>query len=420
MAGGETFSRRWSWVAWSVPALLSVLSCDQNSRDRAWRCPVASAPEPLDLQMPGDFFVTDGRGLPSSPHIDDCHTQGMVIAGADLVVSCVLYDPDLPEQRTRVGKSYLLRAPLCDVVGCGGPPAPSVTWSIADITGEAPAAESQRITRMLSMKEDLTPEELAIRHLMTHPSGLVYDPDRGGVWVANSVYAPDSYSALLLIRPDMIGQGAPAALVAREIPVSDHVGALSLVHGRYLVGASWGATRFVIVDLDANHQPVSIDNPLLGSEHEISLQDCDRWDATTMLCGGSYRYRASPDTPDIPLPHDDLVDPGRDTVRVARGRVQRLRIDVARFPAIDVEVTGYLTAALWPGALPGMDFGIRVVREDENGDHDLVRNDYGGYRTPLPLTSEGMALDLAGQHMYFLPADIPSGWLVRMKLRPCT
>src|SRR5690606_32928890 len=126
-----------------------------------------------------------------------------------------------------------LRARLCDLVGCDGSPAQDVSWAIEDITLEVPEEDSHRITRMLLQRDTLTPAELAIRHLMTHPSGMVYDARRGGVWVSTAAYAPDSYSALLLVRPDRIGQGQ--GVIQRDIRVSDHIGALSLIRDRYLV-----------------------------------------------------------------------------------------------------------------------------------------------------------------------------------------
>jgi hypothetical protein len=402
----------------SVPALLSVISCEGDPGGGGSGAPEALAPEAFDLRLPADFFASDGRGLPSAPDITNCHTQGVVVAGDDLVVSCVLFDDAVPEQRTLGGKSYLLKAPLCDVVGCDGPPADTVRWVSEDITGLAPEGESQRITRLLLKKEELTPDELAIRHLMTHPSGLVYDPERKGIWVASAVYASDTYSELLLIRPEEIGQGDPAALVERAIPVSDHVGALSLIEGRYLVGASWSTRRFVMVDVEGEHEPVSVANPFLQGEHDIAIQDCDRWSADTMLCGGTFRYEARPETPDVPLTPEEAADPDLDTLFVRRGRLQQLRVDVARFPEVELEVVGYMQTDMLPERPSSIDFGITMIYRPASGAEEVVTtNDYDGYRTPLTLLNEAMGLDPVRQHVYFIPEDVPVGKLVRMAIQ---
>lgn len=403
----------------SVPALLSVSACGKDSGGDGAGAPEAFSAEAFDLGLSADFFVADGRGLPSAPDIENCHTQGMVVAGDDLVVSCVLYDDGAPDQRTHVGKSYLLRAPLCEVVGCDGPPATSVRWAIEDITGVAPDAESQRITRLLLEKEELTPEELAITHLTSHPSGLVYDPERDGIWVANSVYASDTYSELMLIRREQIGQGDLDALVARTIPVSDHVGALSLIEGRYLVGLTWSSRRIVVVDVESEQAPVIVANPFLQTEHDVGIQDCDRWSADTMVCGGTFRYPADPQNPDVALTPEEAAQPGRDTLFVRRGRLQQVRVDVERFPEVAFEVVGYLETDVLPDRPPGIDFGLSIAyRHAEGGEEQLVINDYDSYRTHFTLPNEAMALDPVRQQVYFLPEDIPAGKLVRLTQEP--
>lgn len=404
-----------SLLLWTLPTLLAV-SCGGDSDDDPTEDPVAVSPEAFDLKIPGDFFVTDGRGLASAPEVGNCHTQSVAIAGDDLLLSCVLYDPDRPEERTLTSRSYLLEAPLCDVVGCDGPPAASVRWQIEELDGTAPEAESHRITRALLKKEQLTAQELAIRHRMTHPAGLVYDPDRGGVWMANAVYASDSYSALLLIRPEAVGSNDRSALILREIRVNDHVGALSLVEGRYLVALTWSARRIIVVDLEGDTQTV-LDNPFLGTEHEMGLQDCDRWRPDIVICGGTFRYWASQDMPDVPLTDEERMDPANKPVFVRHGRLQQLRFDLTRFPEVDVEVSGYLTATLSPDAAPSMNIGSSMLRTNEDGSQEyLIDNDYGGYEIHLPLPYEAIGFDPDMQHAYFVPEDVPAGKLVRMAL----
>src|SRR5690606_29769705 len=116
-------------------------------------------------------------------------------------------------------------------------------------------------------------------------------------------------AALLLIRPEAIGQGQREALIAREIHVNDHVGALSLLDDRYLVALTWGGRRFIVVDLEGGDEQAVVANPFLGTEHEMGLQDCDRWTDTTIVCGGTFRYWASQDMPDVPLTEEERMDP---------------------------------------------------------------------------------------------------------------
>lgn len=401
----------------TLPALLLVVSCDGDPDDGPAGDPVAVEPQAFDLKMPEDFFAADGRGLVDSPDITDCHTQSVVVAGDDLLMTCVLYDHRLPEQRTLVGRSYVLKAPLCDVVGCDGPPAATVSWQVEELLGEAPEAESHRITRLLLQKEQLTAQELAIRHRMTHPAGLVYDAERGGVWMANAVYTSDSYAALLLIRPEAIGTGDRAALVAREIRVNDHVGALSMLGSRYLVALTWGGRRFIVIDLENGDQQAVVQNPFLGTEHEMGLQDCDRWNETTILCGGTFRYWASQDMPEVPLTEEERMDPARNPVFVRKGRLQQLRFDVTRFPDVEVEVAGYLMGALSPEAEPSMDLGRSMLRTNPDGSQDyLLENDYGEYQLHLPLPYEAVGFDPDMEHVYFVPQDLPAGRMIRMTL----
>jgi hypothetical protein len=46
----------------------------------------------------------------------------------------------------------------------------------------------------------------------------------------------------------------------------------------------------------------------------------------------------------------------------------------------------------------------------------LIDNDYGGYVLPKPLSYERMTLDRERRYIYFLPEDLPSAKLIRMRL----
>lgn len=370
-------------------------------------------PEIFELGLPDDFFVRDGRALESAPSVRSCHTQGMTIGGDDLLVSCILFDPGQPENRTRLGKSFILRAPLCQITGCGGAAPGPVRWAVQEITEPVPEADSQRITRRLLGKQELSPEEAAVRHLMTHPSGLEYDPAAGGVWVANATYAPDTYAHLFLLDPRQM-----AAQPAGGVRVPNHIGTVMSI-GRFVLGWSWASRQVVVADTaraGAEDSYVLLPHPRLDSGDHVDLQDCSRWSDTRVLCGGVYSFEASPDAPDVPLPKHHGMDKHA-LVHVRIGRVQILDIDVTRYPDVELRVAGYLRARLPGRGEAGRDLGVRRYRYDESGEQvPLVDNDYGGYISQRPLTYEGMALDRDHRYIYFLPDDLPAGKLIRMRL----
>lgn len=65
-----------------------------------------------------------------------------------------------------------------------------------------------------------------------------------------------------------------------------------------------------------------------------------------------------------------------------------------------------------------IDFGISMAYRPASGGEEVVTsNDYDGYRTSLTLPNEAMGLDPARQHVYFIPADVPAGKLVRMEIQ---
>ena len=409
---------------WFITAVLPALSCGAPGRPSVTSPPGDPAPtgyvlrqvEAFDLGIPADFFRQDGRALPGLPAIDSCHIQGVAVTSEDLILSCVLYDEHNDETSTYIGRSLLLRTRLCDVVGC--PDRHPPTWQAQDITEPVPASENLRISRLLAGDGPLTPEQQARQHLLTHPSGLTYDARRGGVWVGNSVYAPNSYSHVMLFDPAAIGSGKTARELAKQtIAVSDHASALALVDGRYLISPNWGSESFIIIDLENPQSPITVANPLRDTRDAASLQDCDGWQGSQVICDGNVVYEVDPSVPDQPLDQTRLNDPDRDTIRVRLGRLQVLKFDVSRYPHVAIELTGQIPGVLAGDTEPRIDLGIRRYRYDSDGKQVILEyNDYGGHVLAVPLTYEGMAVDPARQYVYFVPSDLPAGKLIRMRL----
>ncbi|MCG8420756.1 MAG: hypothetical protein MJE77_22780 [Proteobacteria bacterium] len=370
----------------------------------------------FDLHIPRDLFSRDGRPLAQYPDIDSCHMQGASIAGDDLILSCVLYNEHDRATRTYIGKSFLLKTRLCDVVGCPGTSTP--TWSIDEITEEIPPQDSQRITRLLLGKTRLEPRERSIVHLLTHPSGLLHDARRGGVWVSNAGYAGNTRAHLMLLDPADIGSGSLARAKRKIVVPGRHTNSVALVNDRYAVAPTWGSQDWTVIDVEDGRRQVTFANPLVGTRDQIDYQDCVRWPGPYVVCGGNWSFEADPAHPYTPLAKQKLNDPERNTVRMRVGRIQVLRFDVDRFPEVNVQLVGYWSAVLPGRDSPSTELGVRKYRYDQNRNKVmLLYNDYGGgYTLPLTLTYEGMAMDAAREYIYFVPADLPDGRLIRMRL----
>jgi len=160
--------------------------------------------------------------LPPTP---GCHTQGMKVMGARLVVSCV----DRSEKRA---------------------------WLYQFAWPDLPAAEP--------VVKDLTEGR------RYHASGL--DQGGGCLWLAVAEYRPHSNSRVLCLDPQTL---APRS----SFEVEDHIGALA-APGDRLVGLNWDAKEIYLWDqagreLDRGKSPFG-----------VAYQDCKAVDPGTVLCSG--------------------------------------------------------------------------------------------------------------------------------------
>jgi hypothetical protein len=234
------------------------------------------------------------------------------------------------------------------------------------------------------------------------------------VWLANAGYSEESYASILLFDPARLGE--PGFELLDRYTVKRHVAALAILDDRYIVGWTWGTKNFLVIDTRTG-EVVIRPNPMVGSADYIDVQDCKHWHGSHILCNGVYRYEASLDAPDVPLPEQALRDPDRDTLRVRLGRLQLLEVDASKFPEVDIRLRGYAKMRLPGSDEPTIDLGRRIYRVDADGNEQhLVENDYGGYKLHKPLTYEGMVVSPDRQHIYFLPADLPGAKLIRMRL----
>lgn len=374
-------------------------------------------PEVFDLGIPEDFFQRDGRALARFPEISECHTQGFALAGDDIVISCILFNPAAGDVQTTTGKSFMLRARFCDVVGCdGAPPASSPSWAIHDITEPVPGDHNPRITRQRLKEQTLTEAESAIVHVMNHPSGITHDAALGGVWVANSVYDDETYTNIMLLDPKRFGVAADrAGAVLREQAIAKGVSAVTVLDDRYLFSSNWAGKSLGVFARDGSIEPAIIPNPFLGTKDHIFIEDCARWVPPYVICGGEYKFKAHLDTPDISLAAGAPTTP--ETLRVRQGRLQILRVDTSSLPGFRVELVGFMQARFTADAPVTTLLGTRSYQVDSAG-REIPRsvNQYGAHRTPRSLPMEGIAIDPERRYMYFLPDDLPHARLIRMRL----
>jgi hypothetical protein len=151
-------------MTWLVSATVLCVACGGNIRPE----PVLdnttlmlAEPEVFDLGMDPNLFAADV--LEQYPDVKACHTQGLELVGEQIYLSCTLFGSTT--DRDRYSKSFLLKAKLSEVLAHSG----SVSWAKRNITEIAEVGGA--------------PLPLG------HPSGIIHDAARGGIWSANAVYA---------------------------------------------------------------------------------------------------------------------------------------------------------------------------------------------------------------------------------------
>src|SRR6185503_20231955 len=115
-----------------------------------------------------------------------------------------------------------------------------------------------------------------------HPSGIVYDAARGGIWSAIAVYKALTYTRMMLYSPDTLAPMPGATAVTIE----DHIGTIGLLPDGRLIGMNWDSINLYYVDpndtsTEADDIISKITNPLT-----TAYQDCDTWDSAHIMCGG--------------------------------------------------------------------------------------------------------------------------------------
>jgi hypothetical protein len=305
-------------------------------------------PEAFPIGMDPDFFAADV--LTQYPDIKSCHSQGIEIVGDQLFLSCTIYGSRT--DRDVYAKSFLLKAKLSEVLSNRG----SVSWTKQDIT------ETTVINN--------------ITQALGHPSGIVYDAERGGIWSAIAVYKALTHTRMTLYSPDSLAPmpGTPA------ITIEDHIGTIGLLPDGRLIGMNWDSIDLYYVD--PHDMSTLADDTINKVTNTLTTayQDCDTWDSSHVLCGGV-------------LKEDDGIEYGR-----------------LHLLAVDAEgAQGVQLAREVPLKLPD---GSTTVRLGAAGQ----LNAYGTFRFLETLGNEGFAISADRKYAYFFPADVPDGELVRYRL----
>lgn len=385
---------------WIVALLLSLSACSGSEALIRPAVPAQAPwqitdPRAFDLKMPDDLFR--GR-LAAYPDIDRCHTQGLEIIDDQIVISCTLFNQRFKTRQSFVAESLILKAPLRMIEKPDLTATP--TWQMTSLTETVPADESPRIARSLLatlpepiawlIKRLYAPE--TIEYTMGHPSGLHYDPQLDRLWVSNAVYGPKSYSHLRQLDPQTLRPKASQPTVA----IRDHLGTVLGLSKHLVLSTAWGSPHtFRLIDTKNKRSRIL----QLATDDEVHYQDCDLWDAKTFFCVGN-RVRE------------------RGFLHEARGRLHVIHINGQGYEDLELNHGG---GVVWrrTDRLDSLDLGERLFYYIE-GIGDVEQgplNKYGEFRTPLPLSQEGFAVSPDQHYVYFLPADLPRGKLIRMTLQ---
>lgn len=305
-------------------------------------------PEAFNIGMDPDFFAADV--LEQYPDIKSCHSQGIELVGDEIFLSCTLYGSNV--DRDTNAKSFLLKANLSEVLGNSS----SVTWTKRDIT-ETTVMDGVTLA-------------------LGHPSGIIYDAARGGIWSAIAVYKALTHTRMTLYGPDTLAPMPDATAVTIE----DHIGTIALLPDGRLIGMNWDSIDLYYVD--ARDQSTTADDTVTKVTNTLTTayQDCDTWDSTHILCGGVFK----------------------ETDDIKTGRLHLLQVD-----ALDTK--GVQLTREVPVELPD---GTTSVRLGASGQD----NAYGTYHVDRALGNEGMTISADRKYVYFFPGDVPGGELVRYRI----
>lgn len=350
-------------------------------------------PRAFALKMPDELFR--GR-LAQYPSVDRCHTQGLAIVDGQVVISCAMSNPRYKSRQSFAATSLVMSAPLDKIEDDTDTIIP---WQVVNLTETVPLTESPRIAQALlsQLPEPVAwfiqwfyaPEKFAFK--MGHPSGLSYDAQAAGLWVSNAVYGPNTYSRLRRLDPHTLRpEGGEHAMAVR-----DHLGAVLALPHHLLLTSAWGDPKnFRLFDMENKRSRLLS----LSTDDVVHYQDCDRWDTQTILCVGKQVHTTG-------IMHEN------------RGRLHAIHIKGDSYDDLALEDRG---AIEWHQAdrLDTIDLGQRLYYYIE-GLGDIEQgplNHYGDFQTTASLGQEGFAVGPDHDYVYFLPADLPAGKLIRMRL----
>jgi len=335
-------------LTWLVSASVLCIACGGNISPEPVLDNTAlmlAEPEVFDIGMDPNFFA--GDVLEQYPDVKACHTQGLELIGDQIYLSCTLFGTTT--DRDRYSKAFLLKAKLSEVLANSG----SVSWTKRDVTE---IAEVGGTTLPLG-----------------HPSGIIHDTARGGIWSANAVYKALSYTRMILYDEGTLEPLAGAA----PITIEDHIGTIGLIPDGRLIGMNWDSINLYYVD--PKNKGTAADDSMIKITNTLTTayQDCDTWDGAHILCAGLLR----------------------ETDGIRYGRLHLLKVD-------ELDAQGVQLIREVPEKLADGSTRVRLGAADQD-------NAYGTYHINKVLGHEGMAISADKKYAYFFPGDAPGGKLVR-------
>jgi hypothetical protein len=338
-------------MPWLLSATVLCMACGETVEPEPVldnNALMLAEPEAFDIGMDPNLFAADV--LEQYPNIQDCHTQGLELVGDQIFLSCSLFGSNA--DRDRYSKAFLLKAKLSDVLAHAG----TVTWT------------KQNITEFATVGGARLP--------LGHPSGIIHDTARGGIWSANAVYKALSYTHMRLYDAETLEPLAGAA----PVTIEDHIGTIGLIPDGRLIGMNWDSINLYYVDLHDKSTADDDSMTRIANTLTTAYQDCDTWDGSHILCAGLLREA--------------------DGIRY--GRLHLLKVD-----ALDTQ--GVQLVREIPEKLPDGSTRVRLGAVDQD-------NAYGTYHLNKALGHEGMAISADRKYAYFFPGDVPGGKLVRYRI----